>query len=87
MRVDVTHLVGSDACVTQRCRDAAGGAGAGRVGGGDVVGVRGQPRPGEVAVNAGTTRFGVKRDTLELSGPWTYHGEKLTFTIRLARLK
>jgi hypothetical protein len=26
-------------------------------------------------------------DTLTLSGPWTYHGEKLTFTIRLARAK
>lgn len=31
--------------------------------------------------------YRVKRDTLELSGPWTYNGEKLTFTIRLARLK
>jgi hypothetical protein len=27
------------------------------------------------------------RDTLELSGPWTYNGEKLTFTIRLVRVK
>jgi hypothetical protein len=31
--------------------------------------------------------YRVQRDTLELSGPWTYRGEKLTFTIRLARLK
>jgi len=31
--------------------------------------------------------YRVRRDTLELSGPWTYHGEKLTFTVRLARLK
>jgi hypothetical protein len=31
--------------------------------------------------------YRVQRDTLELSGPWTYQGEKLTFTIRLARLK
>lgn len=29
----------------------------------------------------------VHGDALELSGPWTYKGEKLTFTIRLARLK
>jgi hypothetical protein len=28
----------------------------------------------------------VQRDTLELSGPWTYNGEKLTFTVRLVRL-
>jgi hypothetical protein len=27
-----------------------------------------------------------QRDTLELSGPWTYNGEKLTFTIRLRRM-
>ncbi len=26
-------------------------------------------------------------DTLELSGPWTYNGEKLTFTVRLVRVK
>lgn len=31
--------------------------------------------------------YRVRRDTLELSGPWTYNGEKLTFTIRLQRLK
>jgi len=31
--------------------------------------------------------YRLQRDTLELSGPWTYNGEKLTFTIRLARLK
>ena len=32
-------------------------------------------------------RYRAQGDTLELSGPWTYKGEKLTFTIRLARLK
>lgn len=32
-------------------------------------------------------RYRVQRDTLELSGPWTYNGEKLTFIIRLARLQ
>ncbi|HTK52488.1 MAG TPA: lipocalin-like domain-containing protein [Gemmatimonadaceae bacterium] len=31
--------------------------------------------------------YRMQRDTLELSGAWTYHDEKLTFTIRLARLK
>jgi len=31
--------------------------------------------------------YGVEGDTLELSGPWTYEGEKLRFTIRLARLR
>jgi hypothetical protein len=31
--------------------------------------------------------YRVRRDTLELSGSWTYKGEKLTFTIRLARLQ
>jgi hypothetical protein len=31
--------------------------------------------------------YRVRRDTLELSGPWTYNGEKLTFAIRLARVK
>ncbi len=31
--------------------------------------------------------YRVRRDTLELSGPWTYENEKLTFTIRLARLQ
>jgi hypothetical protein len=31
--------------------------------------------------------YRVQRDSLELSGPWTYKGEKLTFTIRLARVK
>jgi hypothetical protein len=30
--------------------------------------------------------YRVQRDSLELSGPWTYNGEKLTFTIRLVRL-
>ena len=29
----------------------------------------------------------VQRDTLELAGSWTYRDEKLTFTVRLARLK
>ncbi len=28
-----------------------------------------------------------QRDTLELSGPWTSHGEKLTLTVRLVRVK
>ena len=32
-------------------------------------------------------RYRVQRDTLELSGPWTFNGEKLTFTMRLAREK
>jgi hypothetical protein len=32
-------------------------------------------------------RYRVERDTLELSGDWTYNGEKLTFAIRLARVK
>lgn len=31
--------------------------------------------------------YRVQRDTLELSGSWTYRDEKLTFTVRLARLK
>ena len=31
--------------------------------------------------------YRVQHDTLELSGPWTFNGEKLTFTIRLARVK
>ena len=31
--------------------------------------------------------YRVKGDTLELSAPWTYKGEKLMFSIRLARLK
>jgi len=31
--------------------------------------------------------YRVERDTLEISGPWTYKGEKLTFTIRLTRLR
>ena len=31
-------------------------------------------------------RYLVQNDTLELSGAWTYNGEKLTFTIRLARV-
>jgi len=30
--------------------------------------------------------YHVKGDTLELSGPWTYNGQKLTFTIRLRRV-
>ena len=31
--------------------------------------------------------YRVRGDTLELSGPWTYQGQELTFAIRLARLK
>jgi hypothetical protein len=34
-----------------------------------------------------TVSYRVKQDTLELSGDWTYNGEKLTFAIRLARVK
>ena len=34
-----------------------------------------------------TVGYRVQRDTLELSGQWTYHDEKLTFTVRLARLQ
>jgi hypothetical protein len=30
--------------------------------------------------------YRVQHDTLVLSGPWTYNGEKLTFTIRLRRV-
>ena len=33
-----------------------------------------------------TVAYRVRRDTLELSGPWTYNGEKLTFTIKLRRI-
>jgi hypothetical protein len=31
--------------------------------------------------------YSVIGDTLTISGPWKYHGEKLTFTVRLARVK
>ena len=31
--------------------------------------------------------YRVQRDTLELSGPWTYNSENLTFTLRMARVK
>lgn len=31
--------------------------------------------------------YRVQHDTLELSGPWTYRGEKITFGLRMARLK
>ena len=31
--------------------------------------------------------YRVQRDTLELSGPWTFNGEKVTFTLRLVRVK
>jgi hypothetical protein len=31
--------------------------------------------------------YRVQGDTLELSGPWTYNGEKLMFTIRLVRVQ
>jgi hypothetical protein len=33
-----------------------------------------------------TVAYRVRRDTLELSGPWTYNGEKLRFTIKLLRI-
>ena len=36
--------------------------------------------------NWDVVRYRVRRDSLELSGPWTYNGEKLTFTMRLVRL-
>ena len=32
-------------------------------------------------------RYRVQRDTLELSGPWTFNGEKVTFTLRMRRVK
>ncbi len=32
-------------------------------------------------------QYVLEQDTLSLSGPWTYHGEKLTFTVRLAHVK
>ena len=31
--------------------------------------------------------YRVQRDTLELSGPWTFNGEKVTFLLRLRRVK
>ena len=31
--------------------------------------------------------YRARSDTLELRGPWTYGGEKLTFTLRLTRVK
>jgi hypothetical protein len=31
-------------------------------------------------------KYRVSGETLELSGPWTYKGEKITFTIRLRRM-
>jgi hypothetical protein len=37
--------------------------------------------------NWDVVHYSVQRDTLELSGPWSYNGEKLTFTVRLARVK
>jgi hypothetical protein len=36
--------------------------------------------------NWDVVEYRVQHDTLELSGPWTYNGEKLTFTVRLVRL-
>ena len=35
----------------------------------------------------GPVHYSLEGDTLKISGPWTYHDEKLTFTIRLARVK
>ena len=32
-------------------------------------------------------KYRVQRDTLELSGPWTFNGEKVTFTLRLRRVR
>jgi len=34
-----------------------------------------------------TIQYRATGDTLELSGPWLFNGEKLTFTLRLARAK
>lgn len=34
-----------------------------------------------------TVAYRVRGETLELSGPWTYRGEALTFTLRLARVR
>ena len=39
-----------------------------------------------LATGVPAARPAQQRDTLELSGPWTYNGEKLTFTIRLVRV-
>jgi hypothetical protein len=35
----------------------------------------------------GDVGYTVDQDTLTLSGPWTYKGEKLTFNVRLARVR
>jgi hypothetical protein len=32
-------------------------------------------------------RYALENDTLSISGSWTYNGEKLSFTVRLARVK
>lgn len=32
-------------------------------------------------------RYRVQRDTLELSGPWTYNNERVTFALRMVRVK
>jgi hypothetical protein len=37
--------------------------------------------------NWDVVNYRIRRDTLELAGPWTYRGEKLTFTMRLVRVK
>ena len=34
-----------------------------------------------------TVNYSLEKDSLSLSGPWTYHGEKLTFTVRMTRMK
>ena len=35
----------------------------------------------------GTNHYSLQKDTLSISGAWTYHGEQLAFTVRLARVK
>jgi Lipocalin-like domain len=34
-----------------------------------------------------TVHYLLEKDSLSISGPWTYHGEELTFTLRLARVE
>jgi hypothetical protein len=57
------------------------------------------PASGEISIEAvvsldpseegqwGSVHYSLDGDTLTISGPWTYHDEKLTFTLRLARVK
>jgi len=34
-----------------------------------------------------TVDYSLEKDSLSISGPWTYHGEKLTFIVRLTRIE